>query len=64
MDIKVHDQGSVVGFEPITQAAQDWIEANVHAEGWQWLGNVLWCERRYAADLFEAATSAGLEVRR
>jgi len=37
-DVIVDSYGSVVGLSPMTQAAREWIEENVAAESWQWLG--------------------------
>ena len=61
-DVIVDSYGSVVGLSPMTQAAREWIEENVAAESWQWLGGVLNVESRYAADLVAGMQDDGLIV--
>ena len=48
IDARFHNNGSLIGIVPITLVAQEWIKENVSAEGYQWLGNVLYSEPRYA----------------
>jgi hypothetical protein len=63
VDVRIINQGSMVGFVPITTAAQAWFDEHVHSEGWQWLGNALWVDHRYARDLTAGLADAGMELR-
>jgi hypothetical protein len=62
VDVTIHDQGSVIGFHPCTEAAKKWLIENVESEGWQWLGNTLYADRRSAGPLLEGIVEAGFEV--
>jgi hypothetical protein len=44
------------------QAGKDWITENVQTESWQWLGDTLAIESRFAAELADGMISAGLEI--
>lgn len=46
-DVKVHDQGSVVQFEVVSDAAKVWVAEHLEIEGWQWMGNRFAVDRRY-----------------
>lgn len=56
------NHGSVVTFRPVTQAAKDWVEENVHTEGWQWMGSVFAVDHRFVQDLIDGMVAAGLDV--
>jgi len=56
------DGGSIVLIRPLTDAGLDWLGDNVQSEPYQWFGNALGCERRYAADIFNGALGDGLAV--
>jgi hypothetical protein len=61
LDVEVTGLGeSVLRFVPLTDAARDWFDENVHAEGWQWLGPALCVDHRLAADLLRGIDAAGL----
>ena len=62
-DVIVNFQGSVVGFTPRTDAAREWIEDNVQAEDYQWMGPTLWVDHRYAGPLCDGMAADGLELR-
>jgi hypothetical protein len=62
VDIETYDEGTLTGFEPVTEAAQEWFDENVQSEGWQWLGGILWVDHRFANALIEGAAGDGLEV--
>ena len=62
-DIFLRDEGTVVVFTPVSPEATEWIDEHVQAEAWQWLGNGLCVDHRFARDLFEGMVGAGLEVR-
>ncbi len=62
-DVYISNNGSVFSFQPVTQAGKDWIEENVQTEPWQWLGNTLAIESRFAGELTDGMISAGLEIK-
>jgi hypothetical protein len=62
VDFRITDDGSVVGFKPVSEAALDWINENVESEPWQWLGNALWVDHRMAQPLLDGIIEAGFEV--
>jgi hypothetical protein len=47
-------------FCPLTERAQTWIDENVETESWQWFGNVLVVEHRYAWGLANGMKNSGL----
>ena len=59
-DVLVENAGTVFTFCPLTPAAKEWVAENVQAEAYQWLGNVLVVERRFAWGLAAGMTDAGL----
>jgi hypothetical protein len=61
-DIRVENHGSIVLFFPETDAGQEWIDANLNPEPWQWFGRGLAVEPRYAGPVIESAMDDGLEV--
>lgn len=61
-DVKVDNSGSVVGLTPITPAAREWIAENCQAEPWQWLGETLNIDTRYAGAVLEGMQADGLTI--
>jgi hypothetical protein len=61
-DVRLYDQGNLVGFLPRTEAAEEWIAENVQAEPHERPGLILWVESRHAGDLANAMIGAGLDV--
>lgn len=61
-DVQIIDQGTVIGFMPLTEVAQDWFEHNVQSEDWQWLGSTLWVDQRVARDLLDGIVNVPLSV--
>ena len=61
-DFLVIDHGSIVAIRPLTDQALQWLDTNVAAEAWQWLGGSLCVDRRYAAPLIAGIEADGLEV--
>jgi hypothetical protein len=59
-DFRINDQGSLVGFTPLSGAAQVFLEDQVEAESWQFLGSTLWVDHRMATGLIEALDVNGL----
>ncbi len=64
VDLEYRDEGTVVVLRPVTEAAQAWIDENIISEGWQWLGNTLAVDHRYADAVLNGAQDAGLVVER
>jgi hypothetical protein len=61
-DIQIINSGSVVGFQPNTEAGRAWINDEVQAEPWMFMGRVLYVDHRQAAALIEAAICDGIIV--
>jgi virulence-associated protein VagC len=61
-DVTVRDEGTVVVITPVSRRAKAWIENNLQAESWQWIGDAMVVERRYAAELGDAMRGEGLVV--
>lgn len=62
-DFQINAQSSsLVGFTPITEAADEWMTDNVHSEPWQWLGSTLWVDYRMAQAILDAIQDSGLTV--
>ena len=59
-DVLVRDAGTLFTFCPLTERAKEWIADNVQSESWQWFGNVLVVERRYALALLGGIAGAGM----
>jgi hypothetical protein len=60
VDIHIQNEGTVVLFRPLTQAANDWIEENIRGDA-QWFGGALVVEHRYAGDVVVGIVGAGLK---
>ena len=63
-DVKLrHEHGSgIYLLESMTQAGEDWIVENLDIESWQRQGNAVVIDGRYAADITNALSQAGLNV--
>jgi hypothetical protein len=61
-DFRVEDSGGVVLFHMRSKAARIWVRENVNAESWQFLGDALAVDRRYAENLVAGIVSSGLSV--
>ncbi len=57
------DGRSIYTFTPLTDAARAWLDANVAADSWQFLGGSLAVDHRYIADLVAGAIADGFTVR-
>jgi len=65
VDVHVHGGGpmcTVYSFELMTDAARQWVDENVQAEAWQWLGHSLAVEHGYTRELAQGMLDAGLNV--
>jgi hypothetical protein len=63
-DVMVLDCGALVQFLVFTDTARAWVDANIVAADWQWIGTLFLCgEQRYAANLINGMKAAGLIVK-
>jgi len=63
-DVKVINQGSLIGIMPRNRRADTWLEECCSSEPWQWLGNVLYIDARMAGDVISAMIEDGLNLDR
>lgn len=61
-DFYVMNNGYIIIFTPDTKRAADWLNSNVQSESWQWLGNALCVEHRYADGLIELIKENGFII--
>jgi len=61
-DVQVDNQGTIVAITPLSDAAREWLDENVKAESWQWVGDTLGVEPRYAGPILEGMQAAGLTL--
>lgn len=61
IDVVVTNHGSVFLFDLRTEAAREWVEANVHEER-SYLGTALAVEHRFARDLARVMRDDGLNI--
>jgi hypothetical protein len=59
-DVLVRNEGTVFIFCVLTARAKGWLEQNVDTEPWQWFGNALIVEHRYACALAKGMKDEGL----
>jgi hypothetical protein len=60
-DFRISDEGTVVVFTPLSQAAQDFLDC-CQTESWQWLGPSLVVDHRPAHGLLTEIINQGMEV--
>ena len=63
-DFQIIDQGSIFLIRPLNEAARQWLDENVVSEPWQWVGDALCVEARFARDLLIEIEQAGFVVTR
>jgi hypothetical protein len=61
-DFRINDQGTIVLFTPISDAAREWVDENVASDSWQWFGPQLCVDHRMAGDLLDGIVAAGFEI--
>ncbi len=62
IDVRVSNEG-IFMFEPVTEAAKDWVTEHVELDSWQWLGNrFAVADQRMAEYLTEGMINDGLIV--
>ncbi len=59
-DFELRDAGSIAQIAPLTDAAREWLDDNVEAEAWQYMGPVLCIDSRYAMAIVEGFVADGL----
>jgi hypothetical protein len=60
-DVTVRNEGTLFLFQPLTNAAKEWIDENVSDEA-IWYGRSLVVEHRYAEDVALGMIESGLRV--
>jgi len=63
VDVRIESHGSIVVVQPMTPAARTWLDANVSSEPWQWMGDGLCVDWRYATELAAGMMADGLSVK-
>jgi len=61
-DVIVENHGSVVAFHLLSQNAKTFVDENVQAEGWQFMGDALCVDHRFASDLADVMRENGLVI--
>jgi hypothetical protein len=61
-DVTVTSYRTVLLLNPESEAGEQWIRDNVHAESWQWFGGSLALEPRYMDDVACGIRDAGLSI--
>ena len=61
-DLLIADHGTIITIRPLSEAARQWLDDNVVAEPWQWLGGALCVDPRCARDLANEIADAGFEI--
>ena len=62
LDVRVEDQGTIVLFTPESDDGSAWMDDNVYAEDWQFIGSGVAVEHRYAPDLVAGMIGDGLAL--
>jgi len=61
-DVLIENHGTIITVEPLTAKARAWINGNVSAEPWQWLGARLAVDPRCVEGLAGGLDEAGFRV--
>ena len=61
-DVRVIQDGSMVGLHMLTDDAEGWVADNVATEPWQWMGKILWVDHRMAGAVIEGMQAEGLAL--
>jgi hypothetical protein len=62
-DVRFVNHGSLVGIHALSDEAKAWIDDNVTAEAYMWIGGTLMAESRYAFDIACGMRDNGFEVK-
>ena len=58
-DFDIIDHGTLVGFKPLNDEAQAWMDENVQSESWQFFGHSLMVDHRMAQGLVDLIEEEG-----
>lgn len=61
VDFKVRNEGSIFLLQPITEAANDWVNDHIPKDA-QFLGTAVAVEHRYIANIVQGIINDGLGV--
>lgn len=61
-DLRILDHGTVVQFMPVSTRGREWLSTELVSEPWQWLGDTIAVDHRYALGIAQGAVSDGLDV--
>lgn len=61
-DFDLANSGSLVGLTPLSPAAREWMQENVSAESWQYMGATLWIDGRMAEAIVEGIQNDGMTI--
>lgn len=62
-DVHVHyDGGTLARITPLSSEAKEWVDENVDAPDYMWIGNSFHCEPRYLENLVLGMQDDGLTV--
>ena len=64
IDFEITNEGTVVMVKPLTDEAKEWVDENVHTEGWQWMCGAFACAHRMAGDLISGIEAEGFTLLR
>jgi len=62
VDLRVHDHGSVIVVELVSDEARGWVRDNVEVPGWAWIGRGISVEPRLVDAFVAHAEAEGLKV--
>jgi hypothetical protein len=60
--VRVLDYGSIIEIRPLNTAGKKWVDDNVIADPWQWMGRDLVVEHRYIEPIIAAMSQDGLDI--
>ena len=61
-DLHVENHGSIVLLFADSEEGRAWLDENVYAERWQWVGDGIACEPRMVEAVLVGAAADGLEI--
>ena len=59
-DIRIFNQGTLIGFHPVSECGKAWLEEHVEAPDWSRMGGVIWSDHRMAQPIIDGAEADGL----
>jgi hypothetical protein len=61
VDVRVTNEGSLILFEPLTEAAREWLNLHIPSDATYWAGQLV-VEHRFAYDLAVGMVGDGLRL--